>query len=91
MYLSSWGKKQQSISQSVGDPLFMVRGEKRFTYEFVRLLNIFSDASSMEIKWEKFRAYWFDKYTHKPKWLARYMTMGGGGRPFKTPWHTLWT
>jgi hypothetical protein len=26
----------------------------------------------MEISWDKSYAYWFDKYTHKPKWLGRY-------------------
>lgn len=26
----------------------------------------------MEINWEKSFAHWFDKYTHKPKWLAGY-------------------
>ena len=26
----------------------------------------------MEINWEKYNAYWFDKYTHKPDWLNGY-------------------
>lgn len=26
----------------------------------------------MKINWEKSCAYWFDKYTHKPKWLIGY-------------------
>lgn len=26
----------------------------------------------MEINWDKMCAYWFDKYTHKPNWFARY-------------------
>ena len=50
----------------------MVRGEKRYVDELVQILGVFSDASIMEINWEKSCAYWFDKYMHKPEWLAGY-------------------
>ena len=64
------GKKQHCISQYADDSLFMVKGEKKNVDELVRLLKTFSEASRMEINWEKSCAYWFDKYTHKPEWLA---------------------
>ena len=66
------GKKQQSISQYVDDSSFMVRGEKMYVDELVRILKVFSAASGMEINWEKSSAYWFDKHTHKPEWLNGY-------------------
>ena len=66
------GKKQQSISQYADDSSFMVRGEKRYVDELVRLLKVFSEASGIEINWEKSSAYWFDKFTHKPVWLNGY-------------------
>lgn len=50
----------------------MVRGEERDVDELVRLLKVFGATSGMEINWEKSYAYWFDKYTHKPKWLNGY-------------------
>ena len=50
----------------------MVKGEKRDVDELVRILKEFSEASGMEINWEKSCAYWFDKYMHKPDWLAGY-------------------
>ena len=50
----------------------MIRGEKKFIDELVRLLKIFSEASEMEINWDKSCAYLYDKYTHKPEWLAGY-------------------
>ena len=59
------GKSQQSISQYADDSSFMVRGDKRYVDELVRILKVFSEASGMEINWEKSCAYWFDKYTHK--------------------------
>ena len=66
------GKKQQSISQYADDFSFMIRGEKQYVDELVRLLKLFSEASGMEINWEKSSAYWFDKFTHKPIWLNGY-------------------
>ena len=66
------GKKQQCISQYADDSSFMVRGEKRDIDELVRLLKTFSEASGMEINWDKSCPYWFDKYTHRPEWLAGY-------------------
>jgi hypothetical protein len=50
----------------------MVRGTKEDVDELVRILETFSQASGMEINWEKSCAYWFDKYTHKPEWLLGY-------------------
>lgn len=64
------GKRQQNISQYADDSSFMVRGDKRYVDELVRILEVFTEASWVEINWEKFCAYWFDKYTHKPEWLA---------------------
>ena len=61
------GKRQQSISQYADDSSFMVRGEKRYVDEMVRVLKVFSEASGMEINREKSNAYWFDKYTYKPE------------------------
>jgi hypothetical protein len=66
------GKKQQNISQYADDYSFMVRGEIKYVDELVRLFKVFSEASEMEINWEKFSAYWFDKFTHKPVWLNGY-------------------
>ena len=60
----SGGKKQQCISQYTDDSSFMVRGDKRDINELVKLLKTFSEASGMEINWDKSCAYWFDKYTH---------------------------
>ena len=60
------GRKQQSISQYTDDASFIVRGEKKFVDELMRLLVFFSEASEMEINWKKTCAYWSDKYTHKP-------------------------
>ena len=65
-------RRQQSIIQYADDYMFMIRGEKKFVDELVRLLRLFSDASGMKINWEKTCAYWFDKFTHKPVWLAGY-------------------
>ena len=50
----------------------MVRGDKRYVDELVRILEVFNEAPGMEINWEKSCAYWFDKCTHKPDWLAGY-------------------
>lgn len=66
------GKKQRYISQYADDSSFMIKGEKNDVDELVRLLKMFSEASGMEINWEKSSTYWFDKYTHKPEWLTRY-------------------
>ena len=66
------GKKQQCIFQYADDSSFMVRGEKKDIDELVRLLRTFNETSGMEINWEKSCVYWFDKYTHKPEWLAGY-------------------
>lgn len=66
------GSKRHTISQYANDSLFMVRGNKQYIDELVRLLKLFGEASCMEINWEKSCAYWFDKYTHKPDWLASY-------------------
>ena len=66
------GKKQLNISKYADDSSFMVRGEKRYVDELVRLLKVFSEAFGMQINWEKSSAYWFDKFTHKPVWLNGY-------------------
>ena len=66
------GTKQHCISQYADDSSFMVRGEKRYIDEMVRILQVFSAASGMEINWEKSSAYWFDRFTHKPEWLNEY-------------------
>ena len=66
------GRRQQSIIQYADDSAFMIRGEKTYIDKLVRLLQIFTEASGMEINWEKSSAYWFDKFTHKPEWLADY-------------------
>ena len=68
----SGGQKQQSISQYADDSSFMIRGEKKYIDELVRLLKVFNGTSGMEINWEKSCAYWLDKYTYKPQWLNRY-------------------
>ena len=44
----------------------MVKADKRDVDELARLLKMFSEASGLEINWEKSSAYWFDKYSHKP-------------------------
>ena len=62
--------KQQNISQYADDSLFIVRGDNKYVDELVIILKVFSDASWMEINWNKSCAYWLDKYTHKPEWLA---------------------
>ena len=54
------------------DSLFVVRGEKRYVDELVRILKVFSEASGMEINWDKSCAYWFDKFIHRPEWLVGY-------------------
>jgi hypothetical protein len=61
------GKKQQYISQYADDSSFMVKGAKEDVDELVGILKTFSQASGMEINWEKSCAYWFDKHTHKPE------------------------
>lgn len=50
----------------------MIRDDRRYVDELVRLLKLFSEASGMKINWAKLCTYWFDKYAHKPKWLACY-------------------
>ena len=50
----------------------MIRREKRYVDEMVRIFKVFSEASSMEINWEKSCAYWHDKFTYKPEWLNGY-------------------
>ena len=64
------GRKQHSISQYADDTSFIVRGTKKFVDELDRLLGLFSKASGIKINWENTCAYWFDKYIHKPDWLA---------------------
>ena len=66
------GKKHQCISQYADDSSLMIRGVKKDIDEMVRILKTFSEASGMEINWTKSCAYWYDKYTHKPDWLAGY-------------------
>ena len=51
------GKKQHSVSQYADDSSFMVRGDKRYVDELVRLLKLFSEASGIEINWKKSSAY----------------------------------
>ena len=50
----------------------MVRSEKKYIDEMVRILQVFNATSGMEINWEKSSAYWFDRFTHKPEWLNEY-------------------
>jgi hypothetical protein len=66
------GKKQQCISQYADDFSFMVRGAKDDVDELVKILETFSQASGMEINWEKSCDYWFNKHTHKSDWLRGY-------------------
>ena len=47
----------------------MVRGTEEDVDELVRILETFSQSSGIKINWENPCAYWFDKYTHKSKWL----------------------
>lgn len=47
----------------------MVSGDKKDVDELVRLLNLFSKASSMEIDWDKSCAHSFDMCTHKLEWV----------------------
>ena len=51
------GKKQQYISQYADDSSFMVKDEKKDVDGLVRLLKMFSEASGMEINWEKSSVY----------------------------------
>ena len=52
------GNNQQSISQYAGDSFFIIRGDKRYVDELVRLLlKVFSKASGLEINWDKSCAY----------------------------------
>ena len=66
------GTKQHCINQYADDSSFMVSGEKRYIDEMVKILQVFSAASGMEINWEKSSAYWFDRFTHKLAWLNEY-------------------
>ena len=68
------GNKQQIISQYADDSSVVVRGDKKYVEELVKILMVFSDTSKIEIKWNKSCVYWFDndKYTYKPEWLAGY-------------------
>lgn len=50
----------------------MVKGNKQYVDELVRILKVFSEALGMEINWKKSCAYWFDKFTHKLEWLVGY-------------------
>lgn len=47
-------------------------GDKRYVDELVRLFKVFMEVLGMEINWNKSCVYWFDKFTHKPEWLAGY-------------------
>lgn len=47
------GKRWQSISQHADDSSFMIKRDKRYLDELVRLLKNFSEAYGMEINWEK--------------------------------------
>ena len=49
--------KQQSISQYADDSSFVIRGDKKYVDELVKILKVFSDASGMEINWNKSYAY----------------------------------
>lgn len=51
------GGKQKYISQYANDTFFLIKGEKPFIDEIVRLLGIFSKASGMEINWHKSCTY----------------------------------
>lgn len=50
----------------------MVRGDKQYVDELVRLLKLFNEAPGLDINYEKLCAYWFDKYTHTFTWLVGY-------------------
>ena len=65
------GTKQHYISQYADDSSF-IETQKRSIDEMVRILQVFSAASGMEINWEKSSAYWFDRFTHKLAWLNEY-------------------
>lgn len=40
--------------------------------EHIRLLTTFSITSGMEINWDKYCAYRFDKFIHRHVWLQDY-------------------
>ena len=65
--------KQQCTSQFADDSSFMIKYTKEDVDEFVKTLETFSQASGMDINWKKSCAYWFDKHTHKLKWLPGYI------------------
>lgn len=83
------GNKQQCISKYVDTSSFIIRGDKYDVHKLVRLLKTFSVRSWMEINWENLCSYWFDKYTHKPKWMVWY-EMGKGRGPIQAFMHPLW-
>ena len=65
-------KKTTIYFKGADDTSFTVRGDKKYVDEHVRILKVFSEASSMEINLNKPCAQWIDKHTHKPIWLANY-------------------
>lgn len=67
------GTKQQTMSQCADDSSFMVRGDKQYVDELVRLFTLFNEASWMEICWDKSCAWWFDKYTHDFNWTLTHI------------------
>ena len=75
------GKKQQSISQYADNSSFMVRGEKQYVDKLVRLLKLFSEASGMEINWEKSSVYWLINLLTNQYDLTGMVEMGRGWRP----------
>ena len=66
------GKKQHCISQYADDSSFMVRDTKDDVDELVKILETFSEASGMQINWDKSNAYWFDRLIPKPEWFLSY-------------------
>lgn len=44
--------KQQNIFEYADESFIMIRGEKRYVDELMRLLKIFSAASGMKINWK---------------------------------------
>jgi hypothetical protein len=48
-----FGEQQQIISQGTDDSSSLVRGNHKYVDELVRALKVFSEASSMEMDWDK--------------------------------------
>lgn len=79
--------KQQCVSQYANDSHFLIRGEKPFMDELMRLLGVFNLASRMKINWHKSCAHWFDQQTPIPAWTGTYHWTWA----INTPRNTFWS